>query len=114
PVRKEVAGYDLKSLLIGSEGTLGVVTGIWLALLPAPERVLPVVGVYPTTRAGCAAIEAVYGSGVRAATLEYVDAGALLYNAATLPMTVPAGAAFLVIAEADGSAEAAERVAGEL
>ena len=35
--RKDVAGYDLKSLLIGSEGTLGVITAVRLRLLPAPE-----------------------------------------------------------------------------
>ena len=42
PIRKDVAGYDLKRLLIGSEGTLGIVTAAWLKLLPAPEAVLPV------------------------------------------------------------------------
>src|SRR5213593_626028 len=43
PLRKDVAGYDLKSLLIGSEGTLGIVTAAWLRLLPAPEVTLPVI-----------------------------------------------------------------------
>src|SRR5262249_58707687 len=41
PLRKDVAGYDLKRLLVGSEGTLGIVTAAWLKLLPAPEAVLP-------------------------------------------------------------------------
>ena len=40
PIRKDVAGYDLKSLLIGSEGTLGIVTAAWLRLIPAPEAAL--------------------------------------------------------------------------
>src|SRR5205807_606968 len=59
PVRKDVAGYDLESLLIGSEGTLGIVTAVWLRLLPAPERVLPIAAVYASATEGCAAIEAV-------------------------------------------------------
>ena len=46
-IRKDVAGYDLKRLLIGSEGTLGIVTAAWLKLLPAPEAVLPVAIFYP-------------------------------------------------------------------
>jgi FAD/FMN-containing dehydrogenase len=37
-MRKDVAGYDVKSVLIGSEGTLGIVTAVWLKLIPAPER----------------------------------------------------------------------------
>src|SRR5581483_3656017 len=37
PLRKDVAPYDLVSLLVGSEGTLGLVTAAWLRLVPAPE-----------------------------------------------------------------------------
>src|SRR5207302_9487354 len=46
PIRKDVAGYDLKSLLIGSEGTLGIVSTAWVKLIPAPEQALPLVAVY--------------------------------------------------------------------
>lgn len=53
-MRKDVAGYDLKSLLIGSEGTLGVVTAVWLRLLPVPERSVPIAVVYRSVAAGCA------------------------------------------------------------
>ncbi len=114
PMRKDVAGYDLKSLLIGSEGTLGIITAVWLRLLPAPERVLPVVAVYASANEGCAAIEAVYGAGVQASALEYVDEGALCHSGAAFPAPLPRGGGFLVIAEADGSAIEAERVAEEL
>ncbi|HVM69606.1 MAG TPA: FAD-binding oxidoreductase, partial [Gaiellaceae bacterium] len=59
PVRKDVAGYDFRGLLVGSEGTLGIVTSVWLRLIPAPEAALPVAAVYPDVAAGAAAIEQV-------------------------------------------------------
>ena len=52
PVRKDVAGYDLRALLCGSEGTLGIVTAAWLRLIPAPEAQLPVLATFPSTDAG--------------------------------------------------------------
>jgi glycolate oxidase subunit GlcD len=110
PIRKDVAGYDLKSLLVGSEGTLGIVTAAWLRLLPAPETFLPVAAFYGSTHAGCAAIERVLGSGLVPAALEYLDSGALAAAGAAFPSTVPGEAHFLVIGEADGSAEEAARI----
>ena len=41
PIRKDVAGYDLKSLLIGSEGTLGIVTAAWVELHPCARGHAP-------------------------------------------------------------------------
>jgi glycolate dehydrogenase FAD-linked subunit len=100
--RKDVGGYDLRSLLVGSEGTLGVVTSVRLRLMPAPETAAPVVGFYSSVASGCAAIEAVLGSGIPVAALEFLDAETLAIAGATLP-----GArrepAFMVIAEVDGS-----------
>jgi len=113
PLRKDVAGYDLKSLLIGSEGTLGIVTAAWLRLIPAPEAAAPVVALYRDARAGCAAIERVLGSGIQPAALEYLDAGALAAAGGAAPFDVPAGA-FGVIAEADGSAAETAAVAAAL
>ena len=54
PVRKDVAGLDLRSLLIGSEGTLGIVTAAWLRLVPAPGEAFPVVGGVSTASARAA------------------------------------------------------------
>jgi len=113
PLRKDVAGYDLKSLLIGSEGTLGVITAAWLRLTPAPEAVWPVVGFFDGVRAGCAAIERVIGSGLPAAALEYLDSETMRYAHATFPGDVPDGA-FAVLAEADGSHDEAARVRADL
>jgi glycolate oxidase subunit GlcD len=113
-VRKDVAGYDVKSLLIGSEGTLAVLTAAWLRLLPAPEAALPVAAFYTSARDGCAAIEAILGNGLVPAAIEFVDAGALGASASTFPAEVPAGAAFLVLTEADGSTAEAEALRAQL
>ncbi|TMK41216.1 MAG: FAD-binding protein [Actinobacteria bacterium] len=114
PVRKDVAGYDLRSLLVGSEGTLGVITAAWLRLEPAPEAELPVLAFYADAEAGGQAILDVMAAGVPAAAVEFLDAGALAAGGASLPDGVPPGAGFLVVAEADGSVEEAARVRGEL
>ena len=119
--RKDVAGYDLRSLLIGSEGTLGILTGAWLKLLPAPAVALPVVGLYRDADAGCDALEAALASGVVPAALEFLDAGALSASLGALQAVAPAlkaGATsdtrFMLIAEADGSIEQAAADAREL
>src|SRR5437773_551381 len=109
PLRKDVAGYDLKHLLIGSEGTLGIITAAWLRLTPAPEAVWPVIGFFDSVRSGVAAIERVIGSGLPAAALEYVDSEAMRYGGRSFPGEVPEGG-FAVLVEADGSTEEAARV----
>ncbi len=109
PIRKGVAGYDLKSLLIGSEGTLGIVTAAWLRLVPAPEAAWPVVAFFDGTAAGCAAIERVLGNGLPVAALEFLDGETMRYAAAVFPSHVPPGA-FAVVAEADGSRDEAARI----
>jgi FAD/FMN-containing dehydrogenase len=112
--RKDVAGLDLKSLLVGSEGTLGVITAVWLRLIPAPESALPVAAFYPDTASGCEAITATMGSGITASALEYLDDGALAAARRSYPGSVPEAARFLVVAEADGSRDEAERLRTEL
>jgi glycolate oxidase subunit GlcD len=108
PIRKDAAGYDLASLMIGSEGTLGVITAAWLRLIPAPEATLSVAAFYPGLERGCEAVAEVVGSGVGVAALEFLDNGTLTAAAHSFPGGAPQGAGFLVLADADGSdAEAA-------
>jgi FAD/FMN-containing dehydrogenase len=112
PVRKDVAGYDLRALLTGSEGTLGIVTAAWLRLTPAPAARLAVVAAYADAAAGCAAILRVLASGIVPAALEFFDEGAIGAAGATFPLGALRG--FVVIAEADGSVAEAARVRDEL
>jgi len=114
PIRKDVAGYDLKSLMIGSEGTLGVVTAAWIKLIPAPEASLPLAALYADAAAGCAAIEYVLGSGIVPAAIEYLDEGAIAATRGAFPIELPDDARFMVIVDADGSPEEAKRIHAEL
>jgi glycolate oxidase subunit GlcD len=112
PVRKDVAGYDLRALLTGSEGTLGIVTAAWLRLVPAPEAQLPVVAAYRDAEAGCAAVLRVLAAGIVPAALEYVDAPTMEAAGGAFPDGPLRG--FVVLAEADGSAAEAARIRDEL
>jgi glycolate oxidase subunit GlcD len=109
PLRKDVASYDLTSLLVGSEGTLGVITAVWLRLTPAPEAAWPVVAFYDGVRSGCAAIARVIGTGLPVAAIEYLDENTMRLAGAGFPTDVPAGL-FGVVVEADGSHDEAARV----
>jgi glycolate oxidase subunit GlcD len=111
--RKDVAGYDLTSLLIGSEGTLGIITAAWLRLIPAPEVSFPIVAFYSDTETGCETIEQVFGNGIEAAALEYFDRGTFEITRGSFPGAAPHDA-FVIIAEADGSPVEAARIRGEL
>ena len=114
PLRKDVAGYDIKSLMIGSEGTLGIVTGAWLRLTPAPEAELPVAAFYASAESGCAALASVFGSGLVPAALEYLDQGTVAAAIGSFPGAAPDRARFMLIAAADGSRPEAERLRDEL
>jgi glycolate oxidase subunit GlcD len=106
---KDVAGYDLKSLLVGSEGTLGVITAVRLRLLPAPEAAIPLVVFLGTRAEGCGAIEAVLGVGLRPSVLDFMDGETLAMVAGGYPgEPPPAEVGFVLIVEVDGSATEVE------
>lgn len=103
PLRKDVAGYDLRSLLVGSEGTLGIITSAWLRLIPAPEAVRFVYAAYGSLEMGVERTLDVYRAGLQPAALEFLDEGALRNSAATFPGELPDDARFLVVTEIDGT-----------
>ena len=114
PIRKDVAGYDIKSLMIGSEGTLGIVTAAWVKMIPAPEAALPLAALYPDSETGCAAIEMILASGIVAAAIEYLDEGAVKATRGAFPEPIPDEAGFMVIADADGTKAEAAAIHEEL
>jgi glycolate oxidase len=70
---KGVAGYDLVSLLVGSEGTLGVVTEITVRLRNLPSAPITVAGFFPSLVAAGTAVRAVGAAGITPSALELVD-----------------------------------------
>lgn len=72
--RKSSAGYDLTRLLIGSEGTLGVITEITLRLQGIPEAIMSARCSFPTVDAACQAVMATIQYGIPVARIELLDA----------------------------------------
>ncbi|MFG2037776.1 FAD-binding oxidoreductase [Dactylosporangium sp. NPDC048998] len=108
---KGVAGYDLTSLFVGSEGTLGVITEITVRLRPAPEPSLTLVAVFDTFPAAGAAVSAIIGSGLQPSMLEVIDRVAMSAIEAYHPMDLPTTAAALLIASVDSGSRAPDDLA---
>jgi glycolate oxidase subunit GlcD len=103
PLPKDVSGYDMRGLMVGSEGTLGIITAARLRLLPAPEATVPLTIFMEDTESGQRAILDVIGNGMRPAVLDFLDEPALAATSGSLPVTPPAGAGFLLLVEVDGT-----------
>jgi len=71
--RKSSAGYDLTRLMVGSEGTLGLITELGLRLSPIPEEIASGVCPFPTIKSACDAVIATIQSGVPMARIELLD-----------------------------------------
>ena len=84
-IRKDVAGYDIKDLMIGSEGTLGVITAVRLRLLPAPEQTTALVAFARSREEGCRAVLELFAAGLRPSVLDFLDGRTLAFAAGAYP-----------------------------
>jgi D-lactate dehydrogenase (cytochrome) len=87
--KKSSSGYDLTRLMVGSEGTLGIITELTLRLSGLPEAVAAGVCPFPTVEAACNATILTIQSGIPVARIELLDAPQVracnLYSKLTLP-----------------------------
>lgn len=77
PTIKGVTGYDLAGLIVGSEGTLGVVVGATVRLLPVPASTATAAAYFPSLEQAADAVAAIAVSGARPSVLEIVDGATL-------------------------------------
>jgi glycolate oxidase len=103
---KDVAGYDLRQLLVGSEGTLGIFTKILVKLLPKPAGKATALAVFPSMEAAAATVSAIISERIIPATLEFLDQVTLrcVEDYAHIGLPVDAGAILLM--ESDGHPQA--------
>jgi glycolate oxidase len=107
-LRKDVAGYNLTQLLVGSEGTLAVVTEATLRLIPLPPHRRLMLVPYDDLDKGARGITAIYRTRVTPSALELVEKAALRAAQEHLSRPVPyVDAEAVILVEVDGTDEAA-------
>ncbi len=106
---KGVVGYDLTRLLIGSEGTLGVITKILLKLLPKPKKVKTALAVFPEVDDATRTVTEIIRSKIIPATLEFMDRTAIQCVEDYLQMGLPKKAGAMLLIEVDGDDDVVEK-----
>lgn len=104
-VLKNATGYNLTQLLVGSEGTLGIITKIVLRLIPHPTHDLLMLVPFYNAEKACEAVSAIFQAGITPSGLEFMERDALLwtmeYETDTIIKVEDSHAAHLLI-EVDG------------
>jgi glycolate oxidase subunit GlcD len=107
---QEDAGPELLSLLVGSEGTLGVLTRIWVKLTPLPEETRTLLAGFPSIDAAISCVSAIIAAGILPRCLEAMDRDTVESVELGRPLGYPKDPAVLLI-ELDGSRGAVAREA---
>lgn len=95
-------GYDLTGVIVGSEGTFGIVTRIWVRIMPLPQAVRTLLVVFDSIDDTCNTITAIIGAGIIPAALEMIDQTILQAVEAAFQFGFPLDAGAVLIIEVDG------------
>ena len=102
------AGYDLRAVMVGSEGTLGVVTAVCVRLTPLPPAVRTMLFDFATVEDCAATVSGIIASGVTPAAVEMMDRGIVVAAEGFAHAGYPTDAAAILIVEVDGTVAAVE------
>jgi glycolate oxidase len=103
-------GLDLLGVLVGSEGTMAVITRIQVKLLPIPEAVTTLMAAFPTIETASHAVSDVIGHGIVPAALEMMDHATVGAVEAHYRAGYPTDAGAVLLVEVDGLAESAREL----
>jgi glycolate oxidase len=102
---KGVVGYDLTRLLVGSEGTLGVITKIILKLIPAPEAKATILALFRKVEDTAEAVSGIVAAKIVPSTIEFMDRASIRCSEQANPMGIPEDIEGLLLIEIDGNAD---------
>jgi glycolate oxidase len=111
---KNVVGYDLTRLFVGSEGTLGIITRIILKLLPKPAAKKTMLVQFSTIDGAAEAVSAIIGAKIIPTTLEFMDAATIDCIRGVSRVAIAADCRAILIIEVDGDAEVLDRQAEKI
>jgi glycolate oxidase len=107
-------GYDLMGLLVGSEGTLAIVTKIVVRIMKIPQSVQTFLVIYDTIEEAGESVSAIIAEGILPATLEMMDRTVMAAVEASLQAGYPLDAEAVLIIELDGLPESMPRLSQKI
>src|SRR5438874_2445119 len=111
---KDVAGYSLKDLFIGSEGTLGVITKVLLRLIPKPQAKKTMVASFAQMDRAAEAVSAIIAAQIIPCTLEFLDRMTIHCVEAYAKIGLPLDCEALLLMETDGHPAAVAEEAAQM
>lgn len=111
---KDVAGYSMKDLFIGSEGTLGIITEVILKVLPRPKARKTMLALYDSMDAAAKTISAIIAAKIIPCTLEFLDRVTVQCVEDYAKIGLPTDVAALVLMETDGHPVVVEEEAAQM